>query len=634
MQGEPKASILLVDDERANLLALEVVLEPLGQELVRAYSGREALKALTERDFAVVLLDVRMGGLNGIETARIIRNNPWSAHTPIIFLTAYEANHDSIQQAYELHAVDYLVKPLIPAVVRSKVAVFVDLYQKTERLRRSEEHQRLRAERAVHEGEEQFRQLADFIPHLAWIARHDGYVFWFNHRWYEYTGTTLNAVQGWGWKSVYDIKHLPRIMTKFKRALQTSEPWEDTVPLKRQDGVMRWHLSRVLPIRNDEGEVVRWFGTHTDITEEREAICRKDLFLAALADELAKPLAPLTTGLHVLRGSSPVLTGESVHGMMDRQLQRLSRVIRNLLDVSQISQGTIRLKRERFDLARLVRSVVEGYQPLIEQARLTLEKEIPETPLWISGDSIRLTQVISNLLLNAINFSIPGGRVTIRVNTDQDQHSAVVAVEDEGIGIEPDKLPGLFEAFQRMDRNGNPTRAGLGLGLALVRGIVKLHGGDVTASSAGPGRGAKFTVNLTLLEEPAALVQAPLPIPKTERRSRVLIIEDNRDAADSLRQLLSMLGHVVRVAYNGRDGLDVAREWAPEVIVCDIGLPELDGYQVARELRRDPLTAQSRLLALTGYGQEEDQRRSKEAGFDVHLVKPADPDQLQELLMG
>jgi CheY-like chemotaxis protein/anti-sigma regulatory factor (Ser/Thr protein kinase) len=257
---------------------------------------------------------------------------------------------------------------------------------------------------------------------------------------------------------------------------------------------------------------------------------------------------------------------------------------------------------------------------------------VPDRSVWVKGDSTRLAQVLTNLLENAVKFTDRPGRVSVQLAQDLDRRQAVLRVTDSGIGIERDMLPRVFEVFAQADRSLDRTRGGLGLGLALVKGLVDLHDGEVAADSEGPGRGATFMVRLPLEEEPAVLAPAPtVPKPVGPRR-RILVIEDNRDGAESLRLLLELLNHDVQVAYTGPDGVQEARRWRPDVVLCDIGLPGLDGYGVATEVRRNPVTARARLIALTGYGQEEDLRRSQEAGFDRHLVKPVDPEELQRTI--
>ena len=364
----------------------------------------------------------------------------------------------------------------------------------------------------------------------------------------------------------------------------------------------------------------------------REANRRKDEFLGMLAHELRNPLGPILNGLHIFHLACldrPDL--EQARAMMERQVHHMARLVDQLLDVSRIAHGKIRLAQSRLDLARLVRTTAEDRRGQLAQAGQTLTLEVPETPLWVQGDATRLAQVLYNLLDNAVKFAGGGDRVTVALAAGADGQ-AVLCVRDGGTGIDPELLPHLFEPFTQADRSLDRARGGLGLGLALVKGLVELHGGKVEAASAGPGCGAEFTVRLPREGEPAALSGQPSAAQPDAVRQRILIVEDNRDAADSLRLLLELLGHEVAVAYSGPDGVARATAWRPDLVLCDLGLPGLDGYGVAAALRQHAATAQARLIAVTGYGQDEDRRRSREAGFDHHLVKPADPHALQALL--
>jgi CheY-like chemotaxis protein len=354
-----------------------------------------------------------------------------------------------------------------------------------------------------------------------------------------------------------------------------------------------------------------------------------------LAHELRNPLAPVVTGLHILGLSeADRRTVEQARGMMERQLRHLTRLVDDLMDVSRITLGRVQVRRERLDLARVVREAAEDRRPLVEQAGMQLTVEVPAAPVWVAGDATRLAQVLNNLLDNAVKFRNGGSSVSVRLGAEPGGAWAVLDVRDHGIGIEPDLFPRLFDVFAQADVSLERTRGGLGVGLSIVRGLVHLHGGEVEATSGGPGQGAAFTVRLPLKEEQPALTEVPAaPAGRLAPPLRVLIVEDNRDAADSLRVLLELSGHEVAVAYDGQAGVKAAREWRPDVVLCDIGLPGLDGYGVAGELRRDPATAQVPLIAITGYGGEQDRKRSREAGFDHHLTKPVDPDDLQPLLV-
>jgi signal transduction histidine kinase len=366
--------------------------------------------------------------------------------------------------------------------------------------------------------------------------------------------------------------------------------------------------------------------------ELEDAGRRKDQFLAMLAHELRNPLAPVLTSLHLISRVETRQDRDSVVDVMNRQVRHLARLVDDLLDVSRITRGKVQLQRERLDLSELVRHSVEDRRRTLEEGGLRLVLDVPAAPLWTRGDATRLTQVLHNLLDNATKFTPAGGEVHVRLATDPGARRAVVTVRDTGVGIEAEMLPRLFDVFTQADRTLERTRGGLGLGLALVKGLVGLHGGQVQAASEGAGRGAEFTVRLPLEEGPTTVAQGTTPARPRRQRRRILLIEDNQDAAETLRLVLEMFGHEARVAYSGPDGVRVATAWQPDVVLCDIGLPGMDGYEVARALRQHPRTAGTRLIAITGYGQEQDRRRAHEAGFDTHVIKPVDPAELEALL--
>jgi CheY-like chemotaxis protein len=319
--------------------------------------------------------------------------------------------------------------------------------------------------------------------------------------------------------------------------------------------------------------------------------------------------------------------------MIERQVKHMARLIDDLLDVSRIARGKIRLRTERCDLGRIVRDTASDYRPAMQAAGLALEVDVPAEPLRVRCDATRLSQVLGNLLHNAQKFTDAGGRVVVRAAAEPGGTRAVVTVRDTGIGIDPDVLARMFDAFSQADTSLDRARGGLGLGLALVKGLVELHGGEVWASSEGAGRGAEFTIRLPL-DVPAAADEPPEgQRPDSPAPSRVLVVEDNIDAAQSLRMLLKMGGHEVAVAHDGPTALETAGSFRPELVLCDLGLPGgMSGYDVARALRQSPETAATSLIALSGYGRDEDRRRSHEAGFDLHLTKPVDFARLRQIL--
>jgi signal transduction histidine kinase len=363
-----------------------------------------------------------------------------------------------------------------------------------------------------------------------------------------------------------------------------------------------------------------------------EADRRKDEFLALLGHELRNPLAPLRNAVALLslRPHDPLLVAQA-RDMIGRQTTQMTHLVEELLDASRIARGKIQLRREPLDLAALARAAAEDHRAELEAARLALAVETPPSSVWVLGDAARLTQVIENLLNNACKFTDPGGQVRVAVEAMDGE--ALLTVADSGIGFSGDALPRMFEAFAQVDAALERSKGGLGLGLSVVRGLIELHGGRVAAASDGLGRGAVFTVRLPLTEAPSS------PPPPTEEkptpqatRRRVLIIEDSRDGAESLRLLLSLRGFEVAVAHTGPDGVEQARRLPPHAVVCDLGLPGMSGFEVARRLRREDATASAQLICMSGYGQEQDRRQACEAGFDHFLVKPAEIAEVQRLL--
>lgn len=497
--------------------------------------------------------------------------------------------------------------------------------------------ERRRTEEALAANEARFRALADNIPQLAWMTDETGYIFWYNQRWYDYTGTTLESMRGWGWQKVHHPDHVERVTEKFRAHVAAQAAWEDTFPLRSRGGEYRWFLSRAFPIRDAGGRVTNWFGTNTDITEERaaqealrEADRRKNEFISLLSHELRNPLSPIRASVYLLerKGLDPQTSARAL-AVISRQTEHLSRLVDDLLDVTRITQGKITLAKARTDLSALLRSTVEDYRAVIEGAGIQLHLEGADSPAHADADADRIRQVVGNLLQNAAKATPPGGRIVVAMAPEDGL--VRISVRDNGIGIEPSLLASLFEPFVQGPRSLDRSQGGLGLGLALARGIVKLHGGRLDAASAGPGHGATFTM---LLPAAQALAQADAPSRPREQRERssrrVLIVDDNRDAADSLAQLVRLFGHVPVVAYDGPEALSIARDRRPDVILCDIGLPGMNGYDLARRLKAE--FKSMTLVAVSGYAQEEDRRQSAEAGFEGHLAKPADPEDIRRWL--
>ncbi|MEQ8765484.1 MAG: PAS domain S-box protein [Planctomycetota bacterium] len=496
---------------------------------------------------------------------------------------------------------------------------------------------RRRIEDELRDSEERFRTLSDNIPQLAWMAQGDGWIFWYNQRWFEYTGTTLEQMKGWGWRSVHHPDHVDRVVEKVSHHFATGEVWEDTFPIRGADGEFRWFLSRAIPIRDEEGKVVRWFGTNTDVTEQLEAERRlmdadrqKDEFLAMLGHELRNPLAAIRTASELLRQRSGTAASiAETQEILERQTTHMSKLIDGLLDVSRIICGKIKLDLGATDLGAICREVSSEVRSRIAQRDLELRIEIASEPVWVEGDRVRLWQLVDNLLSNAVKYTPDGGEVSLSL--ERGRGEAVLQIRDTGVGIEPELLPHVFELFRQSEQSLDRSEGGLGLGLAFVKTIVELHHGTVTAHSEGKGRGAELVVTLPTIQPPGQAKRQDLE--RSDRSRRILLIEDNRDAAVMLKFLLELAGHQVHIAANGQDGVNAARELRPDIVLCDLGLPDgMSGYDVATELQGDPATCDIHLVALSGYGRPEDKARCAEAGFDDHLTKPVDIQELEDLL--
>ncbi len=573
-----KVNILLVDDQPARLLTYQTVLAELNQNLVSVSSGLAALDQLMREEFAVVLLDVSMPDMDGFEAARLIHEHPRFVRTPIIFVTGVHMSELDRLRGYKLGAVDYVSVPVVPEILRSKVAVLVELYCKR-------------------------RELVDLNRHLAEAN--------------DQLAQANTALQA---EKTRELHSLNESLQQANRDLERTN-----IILQGEVGERR-RAEQAL----------------------KEADRHKDEFLAMLAHELRNPLAPIRNAVHLMKMKSLEDTQLLLsRDIIDRQLIQLSRLVDDLLDVSRITRGKINLARQRVELHELVERAVETISPAIEARGHTLDVEIPERPLAIYGDPMRLTQALGNVLGNAAKYTDSGGRITVRVR--RRRRDVEISVRDTGIGIVPEVLPLIFDLFTQVDQPSGRPQGGLGIGLALVRQLVEMHGGTVTASSEGPGRGSEFVIRLPLSVErmdgeadgdgdgDGEAITAAQPAPdaapaRPKARHRILVADDNPDARESLATLLAMSGHEVFRAQDGSEALQEAERCRPNVALLDIGMPHANGYEVARRIRGEPWGRDMVLVALTGWGQDSDRRRSHEAGFNSHLTKPVDPRVLDELL--
>jgi PAS domain S-box-containing protein len=487
-----------------------------------------------------------------------------------------------------------------------------------------------------------FQRLAEAVPQLIWVTDASGAVVYVNRKYEEYTGYALAELCGLtAWRKALHPDDLERCISDWISATTTGSGYETEYRLRRaSDASWRWHLTRALPIHDDAGQLVNWFGTCTDIDEHKQVQAmlrvteerllresqRKDEFLAMLGHELRNPLMPILSAVQLMkeRDYSPELD------IIERQALHMTRLVDDLLDVARITRGRVELRKELVELASVVDRAIETTSPLVQTRRHRLFVDVPRKGLVVDADPVRLAQAIGNLINNAAKYTEPGG--TIYVRATRDAAGVALAVTDSGIGMSADDLSGAFELFAQAGRALDRSQGGLGIGLTLVRSLIELHGGRVEAASAGPGHGSTFVLRMPIAL--ATVIDRPPPPPSRDvpAHGRVLVIDDNRDIVAVLESYLTWKGYQVAVAYDGESGLEVARAVAPDVVLLDIGLPIIDGYEVARRLRADPELAHAHLIALTGYGQASDREHAQLAGFDDHLVKPVSLPQLLGVL--
>ncbi len=562
--------ILVVDDNPQNLIAIEVALGGLATHLIKAQSGRDALRHLLAKDFALIILDVQMPTMDGFETARMIRSRERSHGTPIIFITAFDRDDREILAAYELGAVDFLFKPIVPEILRAKASVFVALQRRSEEVSRQAELLR-EHERRDHEQrimEERRRWEAEALRRRMEEER-------------------ANA----------------EVLTR--KAEELAEALAEKAVVERELKRINRRLA--------------------------DADRRKDEFLAMLGHELRNPMTPLVTGLEVLKRHQ--LTDPKViriRDMMDRQVRQMARLVDDLLDVSRITSGKIELRVEPLDLVEIVRGVADTCRTMLREREQNLELALSDTPVGVLGDAARLTQVVSNLLHNAARYTDSGGRITVTCAVDGSD--ATIRVSDNGRGMPPELLDRVFEMFVQHTPGNDGLGLGLTLVKQLVdlhRGTVLAE-----SPGEGQGSTFIVTLPLhdVSAEAPDALPE-PLR-ERTTDWLEVVIVEDNGDARDALSELIRLLGHHVHNAADGPSGVDLVLRVRPQVAIIDIGLPGLDGYGVVERVRTRLTKVRPRLIALTGFGQESDKKRALSAGFDAHLVKPPSLQSLIRILEG
>ena len=675
---DQRPKVLIVDDHVPNLDVLEVMLEPLGCAFVRARSADEALLCLLRHDFAAIVLDIRMPGMGGIELAMLIKQRKRSQHVPILFLTAHMVEEADLLRGYGVGAVDYLTKPINAEVLRSKVGVFIELFRKTRTLaelnealeREAAEREQAqealrqanqaleervqdrtaelqRVHRGVAENELRLRLAIEVASMGAWEWHlGSGRMTW---------STDPEALFGFPRGSLGDDLRLfsllhpddkPIAEAAVARALDTGV-YQVEYRAVRPDGRTAWLTDRGRVVADTQGRPERIVGITRDVTLEREtglererllrharesrdvaeaASRAKDEFLAMLSHELRNPLNVITAGLAVLdQKAGPDDGAARVRQQVTIQVRHLTRLMDDLLDIARVTSGKIALNRRPVNLAAIVDRCLR-LNDTSGLGRHAWRRSL--AAVWVNGDETRIEQIVVNLLTNATKFTPASGEIAIGVRAEDGD--AVLTVTDTGIGIDPELLPSVFDVFVQGDRSVDRAQGGLGLGLTLVRRLAEMHGGSVAAHSDGPGRGASFTVRLPLIPTPPATGDGRHSGGQRVPR-RILLVEDNADGREMLRLLLQQEGHEVEEAADGESALAKALVWQPDVAIIDIGLPGIDGYKVAARFRATVALAKTSLIALTGYGTEQDRRRAADAGFDAHLTKPVDPERLAQI---
>ncbi len=496
------------------------------------------------------------------------------------------------------------------------------------------------AEAAVRESEERFRNMADHSPGMVWLSDGDGALTFLSESWYRLTGQTPATALGSGWLEAVHADERAVTRDILREAAAKRIPYRFDFRVLDRDGGQCWVFLAATPRFAADQSFLGYVGSMIDITDRknmeeelREADQRKDEFLAMLGHELRNPLSPIRSAAAVMSHMSiddPKFTW--AREVIERQVAHMTRLIDDLLDVARITRRTVQLRQERVDLARLVHDAIEVSRPLIEDRQHQLEIALPAEPIWLRADPARLEQVLANLLNNAAKYTEPGGRIRLAANLQA--HEVEITVADSGVGIDAELLPRIFDLFTQDKQSIDRSAGGLGIGLTLVKALVELHGGVVDARSPGRGQGSEFRVRLPIADLPDVAPPPPSPAHRAAQvpPRRVLVVDDNRDSADGLATLLSLEGHHVTTAHDGPSALEKAHRFLPDIVLLDIGLPGMDGYEVARRMRASPDLRTSRLVAVTGYGGEADRLRSEEAGFYDHLVKPVDALALQELL--
>ena len=677
MPPTSKVNILLVDDHPENLVALEAILDSLGQNLVKASSGEETLRRLLLQDFAVILLDVQMPGMDGFETASLIRQRERSRNTPIIFLTAFSNNDNFVFKGYALGAVDYLLKPLDPVILSSKVSVFVDLFKKTTEVQRqAAELAAINAE--LRQSEERFRCLSASAPLGIFLIDTAGQCTYTNPNCQTICGLKSDESLQASWARCIHAEDRDRILGNLSANTRFGQSYADEFRIYTPDGGMRWVDVQISPMLSDQRQLLGHVGTVEDVTERklaesvREQMIReqtaraeaeaanqmKDEFLAIVSHELRTPLNSILGWSQQLLtrkfdSSNTTRALETIH----RNAQSQAQLIEDILDVSRIVQGKLKLTIQRVNLVELIKTILETVHPQADAKGIQLETSLDEARQYIvSGDMERLRQIIWNLVCNAIKFTPESGRVELRLSILKNEESSIanrqeilpinyfqlstphiqLQVIDTGIGIPTNFIPYLFDRFRQADSSSTRSYGGLGLGLTIARHLVELHNGSIYAHSEGQGKGATFIVNLPQFqgassEEPRTskdkenFVSEPML-----NGTQVLLVEDNKDSRDFIKIVLEDFGALVTDVASAKEAINCLQKSSFHVLVSDIGMPETNGYELIRYVRRldEHLGGKIPAIALTAYARQEDRMQALDAGFQIHIAKPVESAEL------
>ncbi|MGE3510352.1 MAG: response regulator [Vicinamibacterales bacterium] len=630
--AERQLFVLNVNDDEANRFMVTTALRRAGFEVVEAHDGHEALD-VARRHPGLIVLDVNLPDIDGLEVCRRLKADPVTRTIPVLQTSATFISAERRVEGLDSGADAYLAQPIEPPELVATVRSLLRMQ---------------RVERELRDASEDWRRTFDAIADAVAVVDRNGFIVRGNVAMGWLAGSSPEQLEGESIERLHlgggktDVGQLvQRVVAQGQRTssdLTVSGRWFRVVadPIMDADG----SVGRVVLIIADLTDYRMLEADHRRRAEElAELDRRKDEFLGMLAHELRNPLNAIAAANSLMdRVGAQDPRNARLRNTVRRQTRHLARLVDDLLEVSRVTRGKMRLQREPTDLVSVLKAAVESMRPQLDAKGQRLQVDLPGTPLPMTADALRLEQVFANLLQNASKYSEPATMITLRCvrRTVGEREVGVVSVRDEGIGIPREMLTSVFDLFVQVDQSLARSLGGLGLGLTIARSLVHLHGGRISASSEGPGRGSELVVELPLSEvsvlAPARARDARPSRARAEKRLRILVIEDNDDARETLNAWLREFGHWVTTASDGFEGLDVARTVHLDVVLIDIGLPGLDGYQVAASLRAMGGSPRPRLIAVTGYGRPEDSARAREAGFDAHLVKPVEPEQLARLI--